>query len=169
VAIVLIGAGGWFLYDGLIGFPHHNERLEAFKQLGANVDAWAQHAQARGWDESIPDPKPYSTGHFYSQWSLMALCWLISVVLLSLVALRFRWPLGYDDEAIMGPFGRRIRFDSMQRLDKSQWDKSGLATVAYEHNGKSRFLRIDDYIFDGARRVLEEIERRTGLGDSLGD
>jgi hypothetical protein len=169
VALVLAGAGGWFLYDGWIGFPHHNERLKVFNTLGGDADAWVQHARSHGWQESTPDPKPYGTGHFYSQWFLMGLCWLLSAALLGRIGMRYRWPIGYDDEVLIGPFNRRIPFDAIQQLDKSRWDTTGLATLGYEHNGQTRSLRIDDYVFEGAYRVLEEVERRTGLGDSLGD
>ena len=169
VATILIGAGGWFLYDGLVGFPHHNERLEAFQSLGQNPDAWIEHARSQHWDESIPDPKPYRTGHFYSQWCLMTLCWLGATWLIALVVMRHRWPLGYDDEAVIGPRGQRIGFESILNIDKTQWDKTGLAIIEYEQEGRKGRIRIDDYVFEGGHQVLDQIERRTGLGDSLGD
>ena len=167
--MAMFGWGAWCAYDATVTYPHHNERLKAYQSLNKDTDAWKKYADEHGWSNSIPDSKPISEGQVLSQWYMLGGLSVAAVALLVLVAARYRWPLGFDDEGIIGPFGRRIPFDSIQRIDKRLWDKTGLALVHYDFDGKNGPLRIDDYVFGGADRVLEEVERRTGLGDTLGD
>ena len=67
-----------------------------------------------------------------------------------------------DGEVITSPTGRTVRLDEIREVDRRKWDSKGIAVARYERDGESRKLIIDDYKYEGAVKILEEVERRLG-------
>ncbi|MDX1564691.1 MAG: hypothetical protein R3236_04750 [Phycisphaeraceae bacterium] len=153
VASVMIGWGLWHGYDAWIGYPRHNERLES-REKNSRL---------------LPEQRPYSRGQILGQWLMMALLWTGAAALLVRLWAAFRWPLGCDETGLHGPWGRRVAYRQIRRIDKSLWDRTGLAKIEYEAEGRRRRMRIAAYVYSGAADVLAEAERRSGLGDEPGD
>ena len=161
VAVFLLALGGWFFWDGAVGYPHSNERWRAHEQLvkSGQEAQWPALAKSRGWTTTVPH-KFLHPGEIHAQWifgSFTSLLGLISLIYWSTQKGR---TLRTDEEAVYSPAGTRVPFAAVTGLGKKNWDRKGLATVLYQINGrKGRFI-IDDYKFDydATHEILDEIE-----------
>ena len=161
VAIFLIAIGGWFIWDGFIGYPHSNDRWLAHDRLvkSGHESEWPALANSRGWTAAVPH-KFFSSGDIHMQWILGGFGILLGLISLIYWVTQRDRSLRSDEEAVYSPAGTRIPFSSITGLGKKNWDRKGLATVLYQINGrKGRFI-IDDYKFDydATHEILDEIE-----------
>jgi hypothetical protein len=163
VALFLIAIGGWFFWDGLIGYPRSNEHFMAHQQLQkeGRLAEWPAVAKSKGWDTKVAEHYmgPDKIIGQYVFGTLAALAG--GVVLLYWLTQKGR-VLKTDDAAVYTPAGTRVPFEAVTGIGKKKWDSKGLATVRYELGGKKGKFVVDDYKFDAepTRAILGEIETR---------
>jgi hypothetical protein len=163
VALFVIGFGGYFFWDGAIGYPRQNERWLAHDQLQkeGKGSEWRAYAKSRGWKEAVPD-------HFMGpnkiteQYAFGTLTTLIGALVLLYWFTQKERTLKTDVDAVYTPAGTRVPFEAVTGIGKKKWDSKGLATVRYELGGKKGKFVVDDYKFDAepTRAILGEIETR---------
>jgi hypothetical protein len=163
VAVFLIGIGGWFFWDGAIGYPRSNERWLAHEELvkSDHETEWPALAQSHGWTDKVPH-KYYRSSDLWMQGICGGFATLLGFVAIAYWFTQKGRILRTDEEAVYSPAGTRIPFPSITGLGKKKWESKGLATVLYQINGrKGRFL-LDDYKFDrdATHRILAEIEEK---------
>jgi hypothetical protein len=163
VALFLVAIGGWFYWDGFIGYPHSNERwLEHDRLVKSGHEAeWPALATSRGWTTTVPH-KFFRPMDIRMQWICGTFGGLLGLISLIYWFTQKSRTLRTDEEAAYSPAGTRIPFSAITGLGKKNWERKGLATVLYQINGrKGRFL-IDDYKFDydATHQILDEIEEK---------
>jgi len=163
MALFLIAMGGWFFWDGKVGYPRTNERYEKwaeFRNNGALQD-WPAYAKTRGWVEKPPE-HPYTQHQITGQFIYGSLAGISGLLVLGYWWSQKGRVLRADDEAVTTPSGTRVPFSAINGLGLKKWDSKGIARVRYQIAGRTGEFVIDDYKFDTApsRELLEEIKRR---------
>jgi len=177
VAIFFIAFGGYFFWDGAIGYPRKNARYAEWKrfrdegrssewaafaeQKGWKADEWTRYVEEHGWKEPYPEVA-LGPGKITEQYVFGGLWTAIGLAILGYWAQQVRRVLKIDDAAVTSPAGTRVPFESITGLGLKKWDSKGLATVKYQVDGRAGSFVVDDYKYDTepAREILEEIKRR---------
>lgn len=145
IATVLLVFAGWYGYDAAIGYP-------------------SQNRAAATQDEDLP----YSRQEIATQWIIAGACSILAAAVLLNIALHARRTWSADDQRLRGPGGLDITFDRITAIDRSRWDSKGIATLHYQTGtSQPRRIKLDAWVYRGAESVLAEVERHTGLGDTL--
>ena len=119
VALLMLGLGCWFGYDGYVAYPKHD-------------DAWfeAQHLKR---DNAIRRQKEFMILAFLASAIIGGHLWAVS---------RFRF--AFDDEGFVFG-GRRTAWSDVKKVDRSKWEKKGILKVdgitldAWHHTGVREF------------------------------
>jgi hypothetical protein len=163
VALFMIAFGGYFFYDGAIGWPRNNERFVKHEEFekAKDPEGWKAFAKERGWSQNKPE-KFYKKEEIDGQFLYGALCAIVGLITLGYWAQQVRRTLKLDDQSVTSPAGTRVPFESITGLGLKKWDTKGLATVRYELGGRKGEFIVDDYKFDPdtTRKILEEIRNR---------
>lgn len=163
MGLFLIAMGGWFFWDGTIGWPRSNERYYAwakFREEG-QLQNWPAYAKERGWVEKAPD-HAYSPHQLQGQLICGTLATLSGLLVLGHWFSQRNRVLRADDEAVITPAGTRVPFSAITGLGLKKWDSKGIARVRYEIEGRKGEFVVDDYKFDTvpSREILEQIKSR---------
>jgi hypothetical protein len=163
VALFLLAIGGWFYWDGFIGYPRSNERWLAHEQLvkSRREGEWAAVAKDHDWTDAVPH-KFFGPGDIRMQWICGTFGALLGLVSLAYWFTQKNRVLRTDDQAVYSPAGTQIPFDAITGLGKKNWEDKGLATVLYQINGRKGRFVVDDYKFDyeATHQILDEIEEK---------
>ncbi len=158
-----LAGGGWFFYDGFVGYPKQIVRAKEFQQfeLEGRVAEWPAHAASKGWRTDNPgEPKTAKDLDTQKQ------CGMLGVLLSLSLAGYWFWSeqrcIRLDGEVITAPTGTQVQLSEITEVDRRKWDGKGIAIALYERDGERRKLIIDDYKYEGAVQILEEVERRLG-------
>ncbi len=162
------GLGGWFLFDGLIAYPRHNQWASVYFELAAVhgkdtpelAEAWRKTSAGRNRPEDTPK-KEYTSDEIQTQIILGALAWAAALA----VFIHYRRSLPrltrLEDGRIFLPDGREIPVSSVRAMSKRRWESKGIADFAYEPSpGRRGKFLIDDYKYAGADQIVAEIEKR---------
>ncbi|MES2571277.1 MAG: hypothetical protein V4710_14635 [Verrucomicrobiota bacterium] len=182
VVLLLIGVGGWFLFDGLVGYPRKNARYrewKSYKENGRETE-WADYARQRGWNpQEWPD---YVQEHHLShalpedtfgrdkiavQLGIAILSGLTGLGVLAYWFTQRNRFLRTDENAVYLPGDRRVPFDAITGIGKKRWDSKGIAVVRYSVDGRKGEFIVDDYKFDtnASHQILKEIEENVQRRD----
>ena len=162
VAIFLLAIGGWFFYDGQIGYPKKNERwreYEKFKEADL-VSEWPDYAKSRGWS-ATPEHKLLTHEDIVGQFAFGGLAALLGVITLAYWAIQKGRIVKTDADAVHTPAGTRVPFAAITGVGKKKWEAKGLATVRFEIEGRKGEFELDDYKYDrdATVEILAEIEQ----------
>lgn len=169
--LMLVGFGGWSLYDGLVGYPRHNERVKAYQEYHAKYEdgtltreqwftTWKEYAASRGWQADKPKGA-HSAWDIRTQFIMAAIFFPLG--LWSLVGLARKLPrrFGADAAGLHGFGPGVIPYASLAALDKAKWDKKGIVkVVVVGTGGQEQALTLDDWHFRGMAAILGEIEKQ---------
>jgi len=160
LTLFALGSAGWFFYDGYIGYPKQivraNEFLQ-FKQEGRTAE-WPRYAASKGWKTGDPgEPKTDKDLLTQKQFG-------IGGVVLALVLVGYwLWSeskcIRLDGDTITSPTGKQVRLGEIRELDRRRWDNKGIVVALFERDGTRGKLLIDDYKYEGAIGIIEEIDR----------
>ena len=88
--------------------------------------------------------------------------------LATFILTRGRW-VEADEQGVRTSSGQQMDYASIKSIDKSRWQRKGIAMVHYESNGQAGRILLDDWKYDRepTKRILEAIEERMpgGGGD----
>ena len=162
VAIFLLAIGGWFFYDGQIGYPKKNERwreYEKFKEAD-RVSEWPDFAKSQGWS-ATPEHKLLTHEDIVGQFAFGGLAALLGVITLTYWAVQKGRIVKTDADAVHTPAGTRVPFSAITGVGKKKWEAKGLATVRFEIEGRKGEFELDDYKYDrdATVEILAEIEQ----------
>ena len=149
MVLLLIGGGLWFLYDGYVGWPAHNRRLDEAEQMRNQAEAAHDQAKYDAVSHQISRMHArYSNSSLFLQkllgYSLppLGILFLVRMLYASRGAIRLK------DDVITAPGHPAIPFTAIRELDKRQWDRKGIATVKYDADGRTGSLTLDDFVYD---------------------
>ena len=151
---LLLGMGGWFAYDGFVTYPRDNEthRLHVLNP--------AEHPQ----DAPVRSPSDIRL-----QKVLGFALPLAAVGLLGWTLYRSRGAYRLSENVLSAPGHGDVPLSAITQIDKSKWDRKGIAKLSYElPGGRKGRLTLDDFLYDRppTDQILEEIESRLGVATS---
>lgn len=187
LAAMLLFMGGYFLYDGKIGYRKDNaiaeekakfdgEFLKSFDDAknSGRLDEWIAKARADGkpsgengeppkWasyaaQRGWPEhPKKHSEAEIFQQFEWGGAMLLLALVVLVHVLMTRGKKLIGHEQHMIMPNGAEVRFAEVYKVDKRKWDNKGLAYVYHRTGGASRRAVVDDLKYDGAGRVMDRL------------
>ncbi len=179
VGLVCLGAGLWFLYDGLVTYPAQKEHAEAYVEfekenpdLGQKqlFDQWKEFAAERGWPaggagkQMTPYGPPKKEYDINGQFYFSGLAGMIGLFFLGKFLLhRGRW-IEADDNGLRSSEKRELKYDQITALNKKKWQSKGIAKVLYEVDGRKNKIVLDDcnYQRDTTNAILRHLETAIG-------
>lgn len=179
IALALFGV--WCIHDATNTYPANIKHGEAFDQYKAERDKavsestkaeldekWEATKKENGWEKDEPE-KRYTVDDIATQWTMLYICAALAVACVVWLFVNVKQKLYTTEQGLTGPGGSEIPYESMKRIDKELWVSKGIAYVEYEHDGKEGRVKIDDWIYQGADRVLEDVEQMSGIVPDDGD
>jgi hypothetical protein len=133
IVLMLVGMGLWFCYDGFYNWPREKREADAVE----TSQPGSSH-------------KPHSDNDIF-------LNQLLGVALVPLGLLALTWFLygsrgeyRLSGQTLHVPGHPPITLDSITQIDKSKWERKGVATIRYQPPGgrSERQFRLDDYVYD---------------------
>ncbi|QNN21961.1 hypothetical protein HED60_06645 [Planctomycetales bacterium ZRK34] len=185
-----LGFGALCIYDGLIAYPNHNQKVAAFAHyqpdaaeklfdISGQPAGWSfdetkldytghadfpAFADAMGWSDENPGP-PKSDTDITTQWIMLVICALIGASALIWVFLHKGTKLIADENGFIASDGTRIGYAEITDINKAKWDSKGIAVVHYKTpEGADATAKIDDWVYRDGDLVLEQVEQMTGIG-----
>ena len=173
VGLLVLAFGGYFFFDGAIGWPRSNARFLKHQEFAdaKNEAGWITYCAENGVNPEVPH-KLHTHDDLMAQFAFGTLLVGIGAIILVYWATQIRRVVKTDDEAVHTPAGTRVPFTAITGVGKKQWESKGIARVRYELDGRKGEFVVDDYKFetDPSRIILKEIEEkllaRTGGGDA---
>ena len=132
VTLLMVALGGWFGYDGFIGYPV-TPAAELYKSI-------EKSEAPEGFDLEAFKRQKIGT-----QYGFTILAFFVAVVVGSRLARNRRFKFGYTDDFYVYR-GRRRPFSSIKKIDRSQWEKKGIIKVdgitldSWHHLGVKEFV-----------------------------
>lgn len=148
---LLLGMGGWFAYDGFVTYPRHNELHLLHVRDPAN------------------HPKDYPTHNAASIRLQKILGFTLPVAGVGLLAWTLynsRGAYRLAGDVLSVPSHPDVPLSAITEIDKSKWDRKGIARLSYAlPDGRRGRLTLDDFVYDRppTDRILETIETRLGV------
>jgi hypothetical protein len=148
---VLLGMAAWFAYDGFVTYPRDNQihRLHEQDPL------------------KYPDDKqPHTDTDIQMQKALAVLLPAVALALLSWTMWNSRGAYRLRGDVLSVPGHPDVPLSAITKIDKSKWDRKGIAYLDYEVAGtggvSNGTLKLDDFVYDRppTDRILEAIEAR---------
>ena len=175
IGVIALCVGLYHFIDPIFVYPEMRPASEAYSKLqsqlqgddGALQRQWATMAQSNGWPEGIPkySPDELTTNTIYS--------YFIGVLFTFIAGLPCLWTfmrcLGQwietDESGIANAKGQKVSFDQISKIDKTKWEKKGIAKLLYSDGGKEKTFLVDDLKFDRQTtdQIMEFIEEKVGV------
>ena len=173
VGLLVLAFGGYFFFDGAIGWPRSNARFLKHQEFvdAKNEAGWIAYCAENGVNPEVPH-KLHTHDDLMAQFAFGTLLVGIGAIVLVYWATQIRRVVKTDDEAVHTAAGTRVPFTAITGIGKKQWETKGIARVRYELDGRKGEFVVDDYKFetDPSRIILKEIEEkllaRTGGSDA---
>lgn len=151
---LLVGWGLWSIYDGYVKYPNDN------------------NAEIRKAEEK-KEPKPERLPHTDTDIFLNKLIgWVlppVGLIVLAMALYNSRGEYRLRGQILNVPGHPPVPFDSIRSIDKTDWDKKGIAYVHYETaNGTKGKLRLDDFIYERTPtdEIFKRLEAYAGTGEA---
>lgn len=179
LGVLMVGMGLYFCYDGLVAYPRQNQNADVFDafqagkqgreiaasakpnspsaaayRAGADGTSWASHAATL--QMAAEPPQRHSEADIAIQ-KRFALALGLGAVLIGVWALAHRgrcWSM--KAEEICSPWGTRFSAKSVTDIDRRRWDR-GIALLISNDDARFLKLKLDDYKYQGAGRLIEVI------------
>ena len=166
MAVLLVGAGAWFAYDGWVGWPEHNRKLaevrrevDEAERLGNRDAAAAAKVKLGGMS------KEKSSTDILIQKILAISLPPLGIALLAWALRNSRGEYRLAGETMHAPGHPPVRLTQIVRIDKELWDRKGIAYVEYEAPGQGAGrIKLDDFVYE--RTPTDQIYQR--LEDAMG-
>jgi len=164
IAIMFIGGGFWFVYDGAVAWPAENDRYAIYKEILDQGDqaekSWQEVFAEKGWTTRKP-PKEHSDTDIMTQFIIAALCFPIGLLALIWLLINATRSVVADERSVKFA-GKEIAYDDITDIDKSRWESKGIVVL---HAGDQR-MKLDDWKFRGVKDIYARIEQIRSGGEA---
>ena len=151
--LVMLGMGGWFAYDGFVKYPRHNELHLLHVRDPAT------------YPQDYPTHTPTS---IRLQKRLAVVLPVAALAMLAWTLYNSRGAYRLAGDTLSVPGHGDVPLSSITQIDKSLWDRKGIAYIDYElPAGKKGRLKLDDFVYDRppTDRILETVEAKLGVAE----
>ncbi|HLL90055.1 MAG TPA: hypothetical protein VK324_12205 [Tepidisphaeraceae bacterium] len=160
----LVAMGLWFAYDGWKAWPAKTARIDQIEQteLPAADARGDTDAKGRLQAELKELGSRHSDTSIRTQKQLAVACPIGGVALLCWTLHNSRGRIRFDGHTLEVPGHPPLPVDAITALDKSKWDRKGIAYAHYDVGGKTGQARLDDFVYE--RDPIDKIvDRLTAL------
>jgi len=134
VTLLMLALGGWFGYDGFIGYPK-TPAIELYRTI-EKADPPAGF-----------DLEKFKAQKTKTQYGFTILAFAAALIVGSGLYSAWRFDFEFDEREFVHA-GRRFPIDGIKRIDRSKWAKKGIVKVdgitldAWHHTGVKDFEKI---------------------------
>ena len=170
MAILLIAGGGWFGYDGFVGYPRDNQQLHEINVQLTEAQKNQDSGRIRELSEQQKKYKRSSGELAHSAMDILiqkVLCFTLPPIGLLMLFWTFfnsRGEYRLVEQTLHTPGHPPVPVDSIRKIDKRKWDRKGIAYLDYElPDGKTGTIKLDDFVYERQPMdaIFAQIERLT--------
>lgn len=174
IGIIALAIGLYHFIDPIFVYPGMRPASEAYYELKAKLDddgelqrQWATVTEKNQWPDKIPKYKPeeLTTNTIYSYGVGTLFTFLVGLpCLLTFVRCLGQW-ISLKDGKLINAKGQTVALDQIKKIDKSKWEKKGIAKLRYSIEGKENSFLIDDLKFNRevADQIMHQVEEHVGV------
>ncbi len=160
---IIFAVGFWFMYDGYIGWPGHNKELS---DLNASIRSAQAAGDSRKVDElkaKLADMHREYTATDINIQKVLGFGLPVAGLLYGIWTARVtRGQFRLSGHTLSIPGHGDIEMADIQSIDKTKWDRKGIAVVRYiaHHPRRERSFKLDDFAYERGPtdQILERIE-----------
>jgi len=130
LVIFIFGWGIWSIHDGFYRYPQENQAFHDKYPFDVKIPHPGLDVQFNQWFGRILPP--------------------LSIVFLGWVLYNSRSSYQFDGQTLSVPGHPSVPVQSIVKIDRSRWDRKGIAYLHYQVAGTSKLgaIRLDDFIYD---------------------
>lgn len=174
IGLVALAIGLYHFYDPIFVYPEMRPASESYYSLKAELGddgelqrQWTEKSQANGWPDKVPKYKPeeLTTNTIYSYGVGFVFSLAVALpCLITFLRCLGKW-IAVEDNRLVNSAGQNVGFDQITKINKSKWEKKGIAKLVYSDGGKEKSFVIDDLKFDRATsdQIMEMVEDKVGV------
>lgn len=149
MAAMLVLGGLWFAYDGWVGWPEQNRKLEeANRNLKAAQDA-GDSEKIRQYSEEQKQYKHHSDYDIKLQKVLAGALPPVGLLVLAWAVYNSRGAYRLSGDTLSAPGHPDVRLDDITKIDKQKWDRKGIVYLHYTTaDNRSGVIKLDDFVYD---------------------
>ena len=154
---LIIYCGGFFLYDGFIGWPNRNAHIVELEQQRRDAKTETERDQISIQIQNAPGHKSDADILLQKVIGFVSIPLGLYVLINSLR--KSRGEIRLAGETLHVPGHPPITLDCITAVDQRLWDRKGIAYVSYSlSEGRNGKLKLDDYIYQ--REPIDAIHKR---------
>lgn len=132
VTLLMLGLGGWFGYDGFVGYPK-TSAIDLYRKI-------ERAEPPPGFDlEKFKDQKTKT------QYGFTILAFAAALIVGSGLYAAYKFDFSFDEKEFVHN-GKRFRIDAIKKIDRSKWAKKGIIKIdgivldSWHHVGVKEFV-----------------------------
>ena len=146
---MLIGLGLWFAYDGFVGWPKENARIDQLKADIATARKADQEPEVRRLEAELGKLSHHNDTSITIQKVLAFTLPPIGLFVLVWSFYQSRGAYRLAENTLHVPGHPPVPLDAVTSIDKPDWDRKGIAYVHYElPTGAKGRLCLDDFVYE---------------------
>ena len=153
--VLMVGFGCWFLIDGFVRWPAQNEAYRKMESIIQTLEVTSRDnpEKRQHLDDLLAEqkrlPKPHNPFDLKLQRILGFGLPPLATCILILWLRRSRGEYRLENDTLHVPGYPPIPLVTIDSLDKTAWDRKGIAFATYRlPNGKTGTVRLDDFIYE---------------------
>jgi hypothetical protein len=174
IVLVMVGMAAWFGYDGWKGWPTRNSKIDEVKRERAIVDKQVQAlrdarktpsedllkqaSELQKREDELGTPK---TGtDIWFQKFLASILPVAGIAYLIVTLYKSRGEYRLSGQTLSVPGHPPVELEQIRQIDKSRWDRKGIAVLEYElpNSTGRRKITLDDFVYQ--RKAIDAIFER---------
>lgn len=175
IGVIALAVGLYHFIDPIFVYPKMRPASEAHAKLseqlkgddGALQSQWDAMTKSNGWKPGIPKYKPaeLTTNTIYSYFIGVLFTFIAGLpCLITYLRCLGKW-VGVEGDGLVNAKGQKVAFADITKIDKSRWEKKGIAKLKYSDAGAEKSFVLDDLKFDRETtdRIMEMVEEKVGV------
>lgn len=173
MVVILVGCGSWFGYDGFVGWPAENAKIEQLDQqivAARKIVGNEEAVKKLEFEKSRLTKRSDMDLNF--QKALCVILPTLGFIVLGFALHNSRGQYRLRDNILNVPGHPPVPLDAITSIDKTYWDRKGIVFINYElPNGKAGKVRLDDFIYQRppTDEIYKRIEAYTGTAETPAD
>ena len=170
IVLMFVGFGILCIRDGFYTYPRENAEQERkyFDKAAVELGRPPNEAEKKAIRDGTR--LPHTDVDIILNQILAVLLPLASIVVLSWTLYKSRGEYRLSENTLHIPGHPPIPLDAIHRIDKTRWDRKGIAFIEYElSDGKAGIAKMDDFVYaqDPTDAIMDRIEAY--VADRSGD
>ena len=175
IGLIALAVGLYHFYDPIFKYPKMRPASEAYVALQQKLEGndgelqrqWDAMAESNGWPKGIPKyaPKELTTNTIYSYFIGVLFTFIAGIpCLITFLRCLGQW-IGVEGDGLVNGKGQKVAFADINKIDKTRWEKKGIAKLVYSEGGSEKTFVIDDLKFDRETtdKIMELVEEKVGV------